>query len=88
MIQQRECDAWTVAFSCLCCCASHGRRSEVFVVSMAAGNGATGLIHIVPRFAAAPDAPGVRARIILVSQLFLTLYLGAVIAAGLNRPAR
>jgi PST family polysaccharide transporter len=51
-----------------------------FVASVAAGCSTAGLIHFLPVFAAAPGAQGALARLVSVSLLFLTFYLGAVVA--------
>ncbi len=53
---------------------------KFFVASVAAGCSAAWLIHRWPPFAAAPGAPGALARLVSVSLLFFTLYVGAVIA--------
>ena len=51
-----------------------------FAASVAAGCCTSWLTHFVPVFAAASGALGALARLISVSLLFLTLYLGAVVA--------
>ena len=53
---------------------------KFFVASVAAGCSTAWLIHIAPPFAETPGAPGALARLVSVSLLFLTLYLGAVVA--------
>jgi len=53
---------------------------KFFLASVAAGGGTAWLIHIMPLFAATPGAQGALARLVSVSLLFFSLYLGVVIA--------
>ena len=53
---------------------------KFFVASVAAGCSTAWLIHFLPVFAAAPGAQGALARLVSVSLLFWTFYLGAVVA--------
>jgi PST family polysaccharide transporter len=49
-----------------------------FVASLAAGGSTAWIIHVVPQFAAPVGAIGALARLVSVSLVFFTLYLGAV----------
>lgn len=51
-----------------------------FAASVAAGCSTAWIVHIAPPFGAANGALGALARLVSVSLLFLTLYLGAVVA--------
>jgi PST family polysaccharide transporter len=53
---------------------------KFFVASVAAGFSTTWIIHFVPAFAFASGELGALARLVSVSLLFFTLYLGAVVA--------
>lgn len=53
---------------------------KFFVASVAAGCSTAWLVHVVPMFAAAPGAQGAFVRLVTVSLIFFTLYVGAVVA--------
>lgn len=53
---------------------------KVFVAAVVAGCSVAWVVHIAPPFGTTPGAPGAFARVISVSLLFLTLYLGMVVA--------